>query len=116
MEPGPKIAIDKQVHAQERDEIGKRPAKTCFHLEILQNQNRDQCCPNLNPKGVGPLGRHDLYNSEGVPGSAISIFHPLISNGSMYFTQGCGKDDAANGLKAISFKRQLPGRAWFMDA
>jgi len=44
--------VRKQVISQHRNKVGHRPAKARPQLQVLQNQDRDQCCPNLNKQGV----------------------------------------------------------------
>jgi len=53
IEPLPKIAINKQIHAQKIDQIGKRPRVSGFELQILDDEHRNQCRPYLSPNGVG---------------------------------------------------------------
>ena len=60
--PGPQIPIGEQVIPQQRHEIGERPGDPRPELQVLQQQDRDQCCPNLDLEGVGrcPHERLDL--------------------------------------------------------
>src|SRR5262245_35559147 len=53
MEPLPQISVNKQVHPQEVDEIGEGPVGLSSELKVFQQEHRNQCCPNLNPYGVG---------------------------------------------------------------
>lgn len=52
VDPRPQISIGEEIPADERDEIRHRPCKPRFELQVLQQEDGDQCCPNLNPEGV----------------------------------------------------------------
>lgn len=62
IEPGSKIPMSKEVHPQQGHQVGKKPVELRPKLKKAQDQNRNQCCPNLNPDGIGtsPYKRLDL--------------------------------------------------------
>ncbi len=53
IEPGPKIPMGKEIHAQQGHQIRKGPMKLRSELKESQDQHRNQCCPNLNPHRIG---------------------------------------------------------------
>src|SRR5262245_56373266 len=53
IQPRPQVSIHQQVHAQEIDEVGKRPSKPGLKLKILEQEHCNECCPNLCPDGIG---------------------------------------------------------------
>src|SRR4030067_1138678 len=57
IEPGPKIAMSKEIHSQQGPEIRKGPVKSGAKLKEPQDQHCDQCCPNLDLNGIG-TGAH----------------------------------------------------------
>jgi len=52
IEPVPQIAISKEIPVQQSYEVGKRPGVLGSELEILYQEHGDQCCPNLDEKGI----------------------------------------------------------------
>ena len=48
VQPGPQVAIDEQLLAQQGHQIGQAPAKRAFQLQVHQQQHRDQRRPDLN--------------------------------------------------------------------
>lgn len=53
VEPGHQVAMGKEIHAQQRHQIGQAPAETGGQLQVAQQQHRDQCCPHLGSHRVG---------------------------------------------------------------
>src|SRR5262249_61947242 len=49
----PQRTIDKQLLAQQGDQVRKRPAKTCAPLQVLEQQHGNQGRPDLDLQGVG---------------------------------------------------------------
>ena len=47
VEPLPQVAVGQQVKAQHGRQVGEAPLPRRLHLHELQEQDRDQCCPNL---------------------------------------------------------------------
>lgn len=47
VEPRPQVAVCQQVEAQHGRQVGETPPPRRLHLHELQEQDRDQCCPNL---------------------------------------------------------------------
>ena len=45
--------MGKQVHPQQRHQIGQAPAETRRHLQEAQQQHGDQGDPNLGPHRIG---------------------------------------------------------------
>ena len=52
VDPFPQVAVTKEIPTQERDQVGQRPPETGLELEILDQQDGDQCCPNLNSERI----------------------------------------------------------------
>lgn len=48
VEPGHQIAVGKEIHAQQRHQVGEAPAETGGPLQRTHEQHRDQCGPNLS--------------------------------------------------------------------
>ena len=61
MDPSPEVSVDKEVQAQERHQIREAPSQTAAHLEILQEQDGDECCPNLDVHRIG-AGSHEGFD------------------------------------------------------
>src|SRR5437667_9308067 len=61
VQPRPEIAIDKEIHAQQRDEIRQRPTEGGFELEVLYQQQRDQGRPDLNVQRVARRAHERLH-------------------------------------------------------
>jgi len=61
MDPSPQVPVDKEVQAQEGHQIRKAPSQTAAHLEILQDQDSDECCPNLDVHRIG-AGSHEGFD------------------------------------------------------
>lgn len=59
--PGPQIPVSKEIPAQQCDQVGEGPTGLGAHLQILQQQHGDQCCPNLDMHGIG-TGAHEGFN------------------------------------------------------
>ena len=53
--------MHKEVQAQESHQIRKAPPQAAAHLEILQEQDRDECCPNLDVHRIG-AGSHEGFD------------------------------------------------------
>src|SRR5580704_18756546 len=53
MEPRPEVAVDEQIHPQQRDEIRQGPAKARLELQELEQHQGDQRGPDLNVERVG---------------------------------------------------------------
>ena len=53
MDPRPDIPIDKEVHAQQRDEIRQGPSEARLQLQVFEQQQRNQGGPDLRMEGVG---------------------------------------------------------------
>lgn len=53
IESSPKIPMSKQVHSQQSYQVRKGLIKLRSELKEAQDQHCDQCCPNLNPDGIG---------------------------------------------------------------
>ena len=47
VEPRPQVAVCQQVEAQHGRQVGETPPPRRLHLHELQEQDRDECCPNL---------------------------------------------------------------------
>jgi len=62
IQPGPKIAMGEQIHPQQGQKIGQRPAELGAQLKEPEDQHGDQCCPNLDLDriGAGPHKGLDL--------------------------------------------------------
>ena len=56
------VAIDKQLKAEHRDQIGKGPAECRLQLQVAQHEHRDQGRPDLRVDRVrsGTQERLDL--------------------------------------------------------
>ena len=56
IKPSPEIPVHKEVHPQEGHEVGEAPTQATPHLKILQEQDGNKCCPNLdmNRISTGP--------------------------------------------------------------
>src|SRR5208282_4161488 len=52
--------MDKEVHSQQRHQIGQGPAQLALELEVSQNQHSDQRCPNLDVQRVGASANEGL--------------------------------------------------------
>src|SRR5438309_7048500 len=63
IEPGPQVTIRKQIHPEQRDEIGQGPAERGFELQVLEHEQRDQSRPDLNMQRVG-RGPYERLHSE----------------------------------------------------
>ena len=50
--------MGKEVHPQQGDQVGERPREAGPQLEILEEQDRDECRPDLDLQGVG-AGPHE---------------------------------------------------------
>src|ERR1700733_1171674 len=48
VQPSPEIPVDEEIEAQEGDQVRQTPGQGAAHLQVLQEQDGDQCCPNLN--------------------------------------------------------------------
>ena len=53
IDPLPQIPMDKEIQAQQRNEVREAPLDAAAHLQILENEDGDQCCPNLDAHRVG---------------------------------------------------------------
>src|SRR5213594_2543604 len=53
IDPGPQIPMREEVHSQQRDQVRQGPSELRLQLEVLQDQHRDQRCPNLSLQRVG---------------------------------------------------------------
>ena len=53
VQPSPEIPMGKEIHPKQGHQIRKRPAEFGSKLEKPQDQHGNQCCPNLNPDGIG---------------------------------------------------------------
>ena len=53
VEPCPQIPMHKEVEAQQCDEVRETPADAAAQLQELQQQDGNECCPNLNAHRVG---------------------------------------------------------------
>jgi len=53
IDPGEQIAIDEQLLAQQRGEIGQAPAEAGTQLQVLEQEQGNQGGPDLNLQGVG---------------------------------------------------------------
>ena len=58
IEPSPRITVREQIHAQQRHQVGHAPAEARAQLQVAQQQDADQCCPDLRSHGVG-RGAHE---------------------------------------------------------
>ena len=45
--------MDKEIEAQQSEKIGQTAGEPTAHLQILQKQDGNKCCPNLNAHSVG---------------------------------------------------------------
>jgi hypothetical protein len=45
--------MDKEIQAQQGDKVRETPLEAASHLQILENEDRDQCCPNLDAHRIG---------------------------------------------------------------
>ena len=52
VEPGEQIPVNKELLAQQRAQIGQRPTKAGAELQIFQQQQGNQCCPDLRLQRV----------------------------------------------------------------
>jgi hypothetical protein len=52
--------MHKEVQAQQSDQVGETPAQPAAHLQILQEEDGNQCCPNLDMHGVGARAHEGL--------------------------------------------------------
>ena len=52
IDPDPQVPVGKEVVAQHRYQVRKRPLELRPVLQVLQNQNRNQCCPNLDQERI----------------------------------------------------------------
>ncbi len=57
IDPKPQVPVSEQVVAKQRHQIGQGPLVAGLVLQILQNEDRDQCCPNLDLPAVLVDGR-----------------------------------------------------------
>src|SRR5260221_10827590 len=61
VEPCPEIAVDEQIHPQQRHQIRQRPPKARLQLQVLEQQQRNQGGPNLNVQRVGRCADRRLH-------------------------------------------------------
>ncbi len=54
----PQVAVHEEFEPQERNQIGQTPGDPASHLQILQKQDGDHCCPNLDIDGIS-AGTHE---------------------------------------------------------
>jgi hypothetical protein len=52
MEPLSQVTVGKQVQAQHGGQVGQRPVGLGKMVQLLQKQERDQGCPNLDAECV----------------------------------------------------------------
>jgi hypothetical protein len=55
------VAVAEQIPAQRGDQITQRPTKGALKLQNLEQQDRDQCCPNLDANRIGASSYENLY-------------------------------------------------------
>ena len=53
VDPGPEIRVDKEIEAKQRHQVREAPGQTAAQLQELQEQDGDQCAPNLDVDGRG---------------------------------------------------------------
>jgi len=63
VEPRPQVAVGQQVEAQHGSQVGEAPLPRRLHLHELQEQDRDECCPNLRLDRV-LAGAHESLDLE----------------------------------------------------
>ena len=61
VKPYPQVSEDEQLLAQQRRQIGKRPAEAGFHLQVFQNQHGDQRRPDLRLDRIGAGAQERLH-------------------------------------------------------
>jgi hypothetical protein len=58
IEPRPQLAMRKEVHPQQGDQVRQRPREAGPQLEVLEEQDGDQRRPDLDLEGIG-AGPHE---------------------------------------------------------
>lgn len=52
IDPLPEVAVGEEAPVQKGDEVGDAPVALAAPLEVLDQQDGQQCCPNLGFEGV----------------------------------------------------------------